>query len=233
MPPGLAWSVSEAASYSGPMPKQHDPRIHEVGAGTLIRVFDLAATTVFAVEGATLGGDAHLDLFGVVVLGCVTALGGGILRDILIGAVPPAALTDRLYVPVAVVAGLATFLLHHPVGEVPTWTLTGLDAAGLGLFCASGSVKALDYGLLPVSAAVLGTLTAVGGGAMGAVLIGRVPPVLRVDIYAVAALVGAAIVVIGVRRKLPTGPVMVVGGTACFLLRVVAASQHWNLPRIH
>jgi uncharacterized membrane protein YeiH len=215
------------------MDRATDPQRSRSGHGTLIRRFDLAATAVFAIEGAAVAGGAHLDLFGVVVLGCVTAMGGGILRDLLIGAVPPAALTDRLYIPLAVVASLITFVLHHPVGQIPTWLLTGLDAAGLGLFCASGSVKALDHGLLPVSAAFLGTLTAVGGGAMSAVLIGRIPPVLRVDVYAVAALLGAAIVVVGVRRSLPTAPVMLVGGGACFVLRVLAAWQHWNLPRIH
>jgi len=215
------------------MPADADATTSHGGDGRLVRRFDLAATAVFAIEGATVAGGAHLDLFGVVVLGCVTAMGGGILRDLLIGAVPPAALTDRLYVPLAVVVSLLTFVLHHPVGQVPSWLLTGLDAAGLGLFCASGSVKALGYGLVPVSAAFLGTLTAVGGGAMSAVLIGRVPAVLRVDIYAVAALLGAVIVVAGVRRHLPTAPVMLAGGAACFTLRVLAAWQHWNLPRIH
>ena len=215
------------------MARAGEPVNSRVGDGRLVRRFDLAATVVFAVEGATVAGGAHLDLFGVVVLGCVTAMGGGILRDLLIGAVPPAALTDKLYIPFAVVASLITFVLHHPVGQVPTWLLTGLDAAGLGLFCASGAVKALDYGLIPVSAAFLGTLTAVGGGAMSAVLIGRVPPVLRVDIYTVAALLGATIVVAGVRRNVATAPMMLAGGGACFLLRVVAAWQHWNLPRIH
>jgi uncharacterized membrane protein YeiH len=210
-----------------------DPSGFRIGDGKLIRLFDLAATAVFAIEGAAVADGVHLDLFGVVVLGCVTAMGGGILRDLLIGAVPPAALTDKLYIPLAVVASLTTFLLHHPVGQIPTWLLTGLDAAGLGLFCASGSVKALDRGVIPVSAAFLGTLTAVGGGAMSAVLIGRIPPVLRVDVYAVAALLGAAIVVTGLRRNLPTGPMMLAGGGACFVLRVVAAWQHWNLPRIH
>jgi len=215
------------------MDSASDPERTGVGHGKLIRRFDLAATAVFAVEGASVAGGAHLDLFGVVVLGCVTAMGGGILRDLLIGAVPPAALKDRLYIPLAVVASLVTFVLHHPVGQIPSWLLTGLDAAGLGLFCASGAVKALDYGQNPVSAAFMGTLTAVGGGAMSAVLIGRVPAVLRVDIYAVAALLGATLVVLGVRRKLPTAPTMLVGGTACFVLRVLAAWQHWNLPRIH
>ncbi len=180
-----------------------------------------------------MGIVAHLDLFGVVVLACVTAMGGGMLRDVLIGATPPAAITDWLYIPLAVVAGALTFVLHQPVGQIPAWLLTGLDAAGLGLFCASGAAKALDFGLIPVSAAFMGTLTAVGGGAMRDVLVGKVPAVLRVDIYAVAALLGASLVVLGLKRDLPRAPVMLVGGAACFALRIVAAWQHWNLPKIH
>jgi uncharacterized membrane protein YeiH len=201
------------------------------GAG-LLRQVDLAATGVFAVEGAAVGVVAHLDLFGVVVVACVTALGGGALRDLLIGAIPPAALTDRLYIPTALVAGLLTFALHRPVGLIPTWLLTGLDAAGLALFCASGAAKALDYGLNAVSAAFMGTLTAVGGGVMRDLLVGRVPAVLRVDVYAVAALLGSSIIVFGLRRGLPRSLVMTVGGAACFGLRVLSAWQHWNLPTI-
>jgi uncharacterized membrane protein YeiH len=166
------------------------------------------------------------------VLACVTAVGGGAIRDVLIGATPAAALTDPLYLPVAVLAGLATFVLHQPAGQIPSWLLTGLDAAGLGLFCAAGALKALDFGLLPVSAVFMGTLTAVGGGALRDVLLGRIPAVLRVDIYAVAALLGATVVVIGIKRGLPKTAVMVAGGAACLVLRVLAAWQHWQLPKI-
>jgi uncharacterized membrane protein YeiH len=207
------------------------PKAHGAG-GRLLRGFDLAATLVFAVEGAAIGIAARLDLFGVVVLACVTAMGGGIMRDVLIGASPPAALKDPLYIPLAVAAGLVTFLFHQPAGQIPSWLLTGLDAAGLGLFCAAGALKALDYGLLPVSAAFMGTLTAVGGGALRDVLLGRIPAVLRIDVYAVAALLGATVVVIGMRRGLPKTTVMIVGGTACFALRVLAAWQHWQLPKV-
>ena len=142
------------------------PVVHRCSGGgrSLARGFDLAATAVFAVEGATIGIVVHLDLFGVVVLACVTAMGGECCAmSWSSGNVPPAALTDRLYIPLAVIAGLLTFVLQQPVGQIPSWLLTGLDAVGLGLFCASGAVKALDFGLVPVSAAFMGTLTAVGG----------------------------------------------------------------------
>lgn len=155
------------------------------------------------------------------------------MRDVLIGASPPAAFKDPLYIPLAVAAGIATFVFHQPAGQIPSWLLTGLDAAGLGLFCAAGALKALDYELLPVSAAFMGTLTAVGGGVVRDVLLNRIPAVLRVDIYAVAALLGATVVVTGVRRGLPKTWVMLAGGTACFVLRVLAAWQHWQLPKIH
>jgi uncharacterized membrane protein YeiH len=203
------------------------------GDGRLLRGFDLAATLVFAVEGAAVGTAVRLDIFGVAVLACVTAMGGGVIRDVLIGATPPAAFTDPLYIPVAVAAGVATFVLHQPAGQIPSWLLTGLDAAGLGLFCASGALKALDRELIPVSAAFMGTLTAVGGGVLRDVLLNRIPAVLRVDVYAVAALLGATIVVTGIRRGLPRTMVMLAGGTACFVLRVLAAWQHWQLPKVH
>jgi uncharacterized membrane protein YeiH len=204
------------------------------GSGAkLLRGFDLAATLVFAVEGAAVGIVARLDIFGVVVLACVTAMGGGIIRDVIIGDTPVAALKDPLYIPVAVVAGLATFVLHQPAGQIPSWLLTGLDAAGLGLFCAAGALKALDYGLLPVSSAFVGALTAVGGGVIRDVLVNRIPAVLRIDVYAVAALLGATVVVIGLKLGLSKTWVMLAGGAACFVLRVLAAWQHWQLPKIH
>ncbi len=201
--------------------------------GRLLRGFDLAATLVFAVEGAAVGTAARLDIFGVAAVACVTAMGGGVMRDVLIGASPPAALKDPLYIPLAVAAGIATFVFYQPAGQIPSWLVTGLDAAGLGLFCAAGALKTLDYGLIPVSAAFMGTLTAVGGGVLRDVLLSRIPAVLRIDVYAVAALLGATVVVIGVRRGLPKTVVMLAGGTACFVLRVLAAWQHWQLPKIH
>ena len=215
------------------MPSPAPSLTEQRSGGKLLRGFDLAATLVFAVEGAAIGIAAQLDIFGVVVVACVTAMGGGIIRDVLIGASPPAALTDPLYIPAAVIAGVATFVFHQPAGQIPSWLVTGLDAAGLGLFCASGALKADERGLLPVSSAFMGTLTAVGGGAMRDVLLSRIPAVLRVDVYAVAALLGAMVVVIGVRRGLPRTPVMIAGGVACFALRVLAAWQHWQLPKIH
>jgi uncharacterized membrane protein YeiH len=196
----------------------------------VVRQVDLAATGTFAVEGAIAGVKDHLDIFGVMVIACVTAFGGGMVRDVLIGDTPPAALRDRLYIPVALTAGLVVFLLYQPVEDIPAWLFNGLDAVGLSLFAVAGSQKSLDFGLNDVSSAFLGVLTAVGGGTLAAVLLGRVPAVLRVDIYAVAALLGGIVVVAGSRLGWRRGPTMLAGALCCFLLRVLSLWQHWNLP---
>lgn len=198
-------------------------------AGVVRRV-DLAATGVFAVEGGIAGVRGNLDVFGVMVIASVTAFGGGIVRDLMIGDTPPAAIRDRLYLPIALTAGFLVFLLHGPLQQVPSWLVNTLDAVGLGLFAVSGAQKSLDRGVNEMSSAFLGVVTAVGGGTIAAVLLGKVPPVLRVDVYAVAALLGGVIVVAGARRGLPRGPTMLAGAAACFALRVVSLWQHWNLP---
>jgi uncharacterized membrane protein YeiH len=216
----------------GESPQRHSGRDGQrrLTVTGLVRQVDLGATGTFAVEGAIAGVKDHLDIFGVMVIACVTAFGGGMVRDVLIGDTPPAALRDRLYIPLALTAGLVVFLLSQPVEDIPSWLFNGLDAVGLSLFAVAGSQKSLDFGLNDVSSAFLGVLTAVGGGTMAAVLLGKVPAVLRVDIYAVAALLGAAVVVAGSRLGWRRGPTMLAGALACFGLRVLSLWQHWNLP---
>ncbi len=198
----------------------------------LVRGVDLGATGVFALEGGAVGALAHLDVFGVFVLAGVTALGGGILRDLLIGDTPPAAIQAPPYLVTALGGGAVVVVFFQLVQHIPSWLLTGLDAAGLALFCASGAAKALDFELNPLAAVFMGVITAVGGGVLRDMLLAGVPAVLRVHVYAAAALLGATLVVVGIRRGLPRGPVMLVGGAACFLLRVVSAWQGWNLPHV-
>jgi len=161
---------------------------------TLVLILDLGGTFAFALSGAMAGIRRHLDVFGVLVLSFAAASFGGILRDLLIGAVPPAALIDWRYLAIAVAAGLIAFFwssliekLRNPVGV--------LDAMGLAFFAVAGTEKALTFGLSPVMAALLGMLTGIGGGVARDVLLAEVPAVLRSDLYAVAALAGAAIVV--------------------------------------
>ena len=181
----------------------------------LIGVLDLAGTFVFALSGAVLGARRGMDLFGVLVLAFVTAVSGGIMRDVLIGAVPPAAIAGWHEFALAVAAGLLGFFLHAPLQRLRK-PVRVFDAAGLGVFAVSGAQKALDYGLNPVMAALLGMLSGIGGGMVRDLLAGEVPAVLRSDIYAVAALLGAAVVVLGDRAGLaPT--VTTLGGlrSAC------------------
>jgi uncharacterized membrane protein YeiH len=198
----------------------------------LLFAVDLLGTFVFAVEGAMDAIGGHLDFFGVMVLSFATASGGGIIRDLLIGAVPPTSIRDRRYAIAAFVGGTVAFCLHEFVRQVPPGVLVVLDATGLGLFAVSGAVKALDNGIDPLMAVLMGTITGVGGGTVRDMLLARVPAILRVDIYAVAALVGSAVMIAGIRRGMPRAWMMAVGAVVCFLLRVVSVWQHWNLPRV-
>jgi uncharacterized membrane protein YeiH len=192
-------------------------------------LLDLAGTFVFAISGAMAGVRHRLDVFGVLVLSFAAANTGGITRDILIGAVPPGAISDWHYLGVSLVAGLITFCFPSEITQ--RWSPVLLfDAAGLALFAVSGAHKALAYGLNPVMATLLGMLTGIGGGIARDVLLAEVPTVLRADLYAVAALLGAAIVVIASLMQLPSGPAALVGAALCFGLRALAIRRGWQLP---
>ena len=203
------------------------------GIDKLLVIVDLIATLFFGLEGAMAAIQGNLDFFGVMVLSFATALGGGVIRDLLIGAVPPAALVDQRYTIAAFLGGGLTFLFYAMVRGVPAPLVVVVDAAGLSLFAVAGAAKALDYDMRPFIAVLMGTITGVGGGTIRDVFLARVPAILRVDIYAVAALAGAAVMVIGFRllgqRR---GAMMIAGAATCFLLRLVAVWQHWNLPKV-
>jgi len=190
---------------------------------------DLAGTFVFALEGAFTAIHGRLDLFGVLVLAFATALGGGVIRDVLMGSLPPSALRGWIYPGVAFAAAGAAFLIE-PHWRIPADLLLTLDAAGLALFAVAGTEKALDGGIHPFSAVLLGTITAVGGGTVRDVLLAHVPAILRVDVYATAALLGACVVVAGRRIGLPATAIAIAGGVACFALRILSVWQHWQLP---
>jgi uncharacterized membrane protein YeiH len=192
-------------------------------------LLDLAGTFVFALSGATAGVKHKLDLFGVLVLAFAAANTGGITRDLLIGAVPPGAISDWHYLGVAAAAGLLTFCFPSEV--VRRWNPVQLfDAAGLALFAVTGAQKALTHGLNPIMAILLGTLTGIGGGMARDILLAEIPTVLRADLYAVAALAGATIVVIASVLQLPSDAAALVGALLCFVLRVVAIRRRWQLP---
>ena len=196
----------------------------------LVLAADLAGTFVFAVEGALAGIAGHLDLLGVLVLAFVTALGGGVIRDVLIGDTPPAALRDWRYPALAFAAGAMTFLFYLAVKQTPSMLLITLDAAGLALFAVAGTEKALGFGLHPLMAVLMGMTTGVGGGSVRDVLLAQVPAVLRVDFYASAALIGAIAVIASRSLGLHPQVAALIGGLTCFALRLIAVSQHWHLP---
>ena len=196
---------------------------------TLIKTLDLAGTFVFAISGAVAAINGRLDIFGILVLSFVAGNFGGIGRDVLIGAVPPAAIADRLYLLVSVLAGLVTFFWYSGVDRLRTPVLL-FDAAGLSLFAVSGAQKAIEYGLNPVMAALLGMLTGIGGGMTRDILLSEVPQVLRSDLYAVAALAGASVVVIGDTLGFPYGACALTGAALCFVLRFMAIRHRWHLP---
>jgi uncharacterized membrane protein YeiH len=197
----------------------------------LLLFFDFAGTLVFAIEGAMAAENGNLDLLGAMVLAFATALGGGIIRDLLIGAVPPNSIRDWRYGAIAFAGAGASILFPNPVHGIPAPALMVLDAAGLSLFAVAGAEKALAYGINPFIAVLMGGITGVGGGTIRDVLLAQVPNVLKADVYASAALAGAAVVVIGLRLKLPRTAVAITGGVVCFLLRVVSVWLHWNLPK--
>ena len=196
---------------------------------TLVLTLDLVGTFVFALSGATAGVRRQLDLFGVLVLSFVAATSGGIVRDLLIGATPPAAFSDWRYLGVSLLAGVSIFFWYPLINRLRNPVLI-FDGVGLALFCVVGAQKALVFGLEPVMAALLGMLTGIGGGVARDVLLSNVPAVFRSDIYAVAALAGATVVVVGDALQWPSTPTALVGAALCFGLRLAAIRYGWHLP---
>lgn len=192
---------------------------------------DLAGTVVFAAEGALSAMRGGLDLLGVMVISFVAALGGGVIRDLLIGDSPPNAIRDWRYPALTFVTGLLTFIFHSTAQHFPVTLVTVLDAAGLALFAVAGVEKALLFRIRPFVAIMMGTITGVGGGAIRDVLLARVPLVLHADIYASAAFLGAAVVVIARRAGLSQGAAAIVGGAVCFVVRMLAVTYGWHLPK--
>jgi len=199
---------------------------------TFVHILDVGGTFVFAISGAVAAVNRRLDIFGILVLSFVTGNFGGITRDLLIGAAPPAALTDGRYLLISVLAGLITFFWYDGVDRLRSPVLL-FDAAGLSFFAVAGAQKAFTFGLSPVMAALLGMLTGIGGGMTRDVLLTEIPQVLRSDLYAVAALAGASIVVVGDMLGLSYGVSAFVGGVLCFGLRFMAIGHGWRLPVAH
>ena len=200
-------------------------------AGTLL-VLDLIGTFVFALSGGVAGVKERLDLFGVLVVSFAAASAGGVTRDLLIGAVPPEAVSDWRYLGVSLLAGLVVFFWFPRSERLHKLTnlMLVFDGAGLAVFAVAGTQKALGYGLNPLMSALLGMLTGIGGGMLRDALVNQVPTVLRSELYAVAALAGASVVVAGHVLNLPPTATAISGAAICFGIRLVAIRRGWRLP---
>ncbi|MGH9740359.1 MAG: trimeric intracellular cation channel family protein [Candidatus Acidiferrales bacterium] len=196
---------------------------------TLLVAFDLGGTFVFALSGAMTGVKHRLDLFGVLVLAFAAGNAGGITRDLIIGAIPPAAVSDWRYVAVCILAGLITFYWYPIINRLSSPVLV-FDAAGLALFAVSGAGKALAFHAGPVAATLLGMLTGIGGGMTRDVLVREIPTVLRTELYAVAALIGSVVVVVGRSLHFSATGSAILGAALCFGLRFIAMRRGWQLP---
>ena len=191
---------------------------------------DLAGTFAFAISGATAAKQRGLDLFGICAIAFIVACGGGIIRDLCIGAIPPAGLTRWYYLAAAIIAAGITAGLYPFVQRI-SHPVVLFDAFGLSLFAVTGAEKALSYGHNAEVAVLLGTTTAVGGGVLRDVLLNRVPIILKREIYASAALIAALVVVAGNYLKWVSSDwVSIIGLTLCFILRMLSLRYHWHLP---
>ena len=202
----------------------------EVVADSLLVAVDLLGVFVFALSGALLAVRKRFDIFGVAVLALAAALGGGIIRDLLIGAVPPVALRDWRYGAAALVAAGVGFVAHHPLERTGP-AVRVFDAVGLGFFAVAGTSKALAYGLPPFAAVAMGVLTGVGGGVIRDLLAGEVPLVLRREIYAVAALAGALVVAVAAEAGRYGAAAATAAIVVTVALRLAAVWRRWNAPR--
>lgn len=197
---------------------------------TLYYFLDIAGTFAFAVSGAMAARQKGLDLFGIASISFAVACGGGIIRDVCIGAIPPAGLSVWYYLFTAMVAAGMTIWLYPIVKKIKRPVLL-FDAAGLSLFAVTGAEKTLFYGHNGEMAVLLGVVTAVGGGMLRDILLNRIPVVFEKEIYASAALMAAFIVVVGNHYKiLPHDLLVIIALVGCFVLRMLALQYKWNLP---
>ncbi|MER7935453.1 trimeric intracellular cation channel family protein [Streptomyces sp. NPDC093272] len=207
-------------------------QLQQLFSPSVQHTLDVIGIFVFAISGALLAVRKNFDVFGIAVLAEVTALGGGIFRDVIIGAVPPAAFTDLGYFVTPLLTALVVFFLHPHVERIQSAVLV-FDAAGLGLFCVTGTTKAYSYGLNLTSSVALGLATAVGGGVLRDVLANEVPSLLRWDrdLYAVPAIVGATLVAVCIRYDALTPLTSGLAVVTAFVLRLLAMRFHWRAPR--
>jgi len=195
----------------------------------LTLALNLSGTFAFGLSGGILAVKKQMDLFGVLVLSVATGLGGGIMRDLILGHTPPATITDWRYLAAAALAGIIVFLWYNRIANHGTFVTT-FDAVGLSVFTVTGTVIALDASLGPAPAALLGMLTGVGGGVLRDVLAAEVPLIFRSEVYAVASMLGAIIVIIASQTGFSGIPAESLAALAIFILRMVSVQRGWKIP---
>lgn len=197
----------------------------------LLVVLDLVGTFAFALNGALTAMRAErLDIFGVITVGMFTGLGGGVIRDVLLDALPPATFIDWHYLAAAAVGGLIAFVLGHRLNRLAVPIIV-FDAVGLGVFAVLGAYKALDLGFGEIQAIIVGTITAVGGGTIRDVIVGQVPTVLRSELYAIPALIGAGCFTAAYRLGYQSVFATLGAAAVCVLIRLIAVRFKLNAPR--
>lgn len=196
----------------------------------LLYSLDLLGTAAFAVSGALAGVRRDMDLFGVLVLGLVTATGGGTLRDLLLGDTPPFIFKDETYLWLSLFCALAAFLWHRQMARLQH-PLLYFDAVGLATFVVIGTGKALDFRIGFFGAVMMGVMTATAGGIIRDILSGRMPLVLHKEVYASACLAGGALLYLLQFTPLPRNLALLSAAATVIALRLLAIHYHWSLPK--
>lgn len=217
----------------------------ELNGDTLFFIVEILGTIAFAISGAMIGIDRELDLFGVIFMGCITACGGGMLRDVILGQTPPQSFINAVYLSSSAVTGLLVFLYSwrrhkrltdlHAIGSITLdidMPLNVIDAAGLGIFSVIGVQNTINagYGENVFFCVFLGACTGVGGGMLRDMMSNATPAIFRKHIYAIASIIGA----ICYYYLMPYGRGMaiVVTTVLVIVLRVLASKYRWSLPKI-
>ncbi|MCW4352074.1 trimeric intracellular cation channel family protein [Hoyosella sp. YIM 151337] len=195
----------------------------------LLRILDFSGIAVFAASGALVGVSKRLDIFGVCVVGVITGIGGGLIRDVLLGINPPTSLQNWPYFATAFAACLVVLILHPEVRRIRSGVLV-LDAVGVGVFATGGAGIALASGAGALAATIIGMITAIGGGVLRDVLVNEMPLLLQRDLYALPALLGAMVVVLADLSQMPEDAGLIAGSVIAAGLRLLALWRGWNLP---
>jgi uncharacterized membrane protein YeiH len=196
----------------------------------IIYILDLVGTAAFAASGAWVGVRKHMDLFGVLVLGVVTAVGGGTLRDLLLGDIPPFSLKDETYICIAITVSLVVFInrVRFEAFEKP---LLYFDAIGLGTFVVIGTTKALDFQLGFLGAVLMGVMTGTAGGVVRDILANQVPLILRREIYASACVAGGVLLIVLLQIGAGRPIAALFAASTVIIVRLLAIHYNWALPK--